>query len=55
MLIVIKYVNGGIVRCDGPFDTEEAADNFINSEIKRSSTSRVMKFAKYETHRLYRP
>lgn len=55
MFIVIKYINGGIIRCDGPFDTEEAADAFVNARIKESSNSRVMKFAKYEIHRLYRP
>lgn len=52
---VVTFVNSEVIRIDGPFDTEKAANAFVDAEIKRNASSRVMKFAKYEVHRLYRP
>lgn len=55
MFIVLKYVNNGVIRCDGPFDTEEAANKWADEEIKRTSNSRVLKFSKLVIMRLHRP
>lgn len=55
MFVVLKYVNNGVIRVDGPFDTEAAANEWADAEIKRTSGSRVMKFSKLVIMRLYRP